>query len=321
MATAPRIISLKTHAENPEVEGVRKTTIFRVDPRLIQEEPGFNLRDYSDPDVIEHIEAFAESYAEGRYVPPLVVRTNDAGDIFPIEGHCRRRGALLAIERGAELLMVECVPFKGNDIERVEIMLRSQEGLKLKPLEVAFGFLRLNRMGHTNADIAKRMRKTASHVEQMLLLANANHDVHLLVREGRVSATAAIEAIRAHREKAGDFLSGKFEEAKSKGKATVSRGAIKTWMPPRKVVSGVIGTVDAMVASLDDTTRRQLAEFEGMEAPLLAGRKIEVDAATLLELVKAHAGVQEAKAAKAASEEAARLAASQQSFDVTGELE
>jgi hypothetical protein len=318
MATA-KIISLKTHAENPEVEGVRKTTIFKVDPRLIQEEDGFNLRDYSDPEVIAHIEGFAESYIEGRYVPPLVVRTSDAGDIYPIEGHCRRRGALLAIERGAELLFVDCVPFKGNDIERVEVMLRSAEGLKLKPLEVSFGFLRLSRMGHSNAEIAKRMRKTASHVEQMLLLATANHDVHHLIREGRVSATAAIEAIREHRENAGDFLSGKVQEAASKGKSSVSRGAIKSWLPPRKIVSGVIGTVGAVVASLDTATRRQLAELEGMEAPMLAGRKIEVDAATLLELVKAHAGVEEAKAAKATSDEAARLAASQQSLDVTGE--
>ena len=54
-------------------------------------------------------------------MPPLVVRIDSDGRIVVIEGHCRRRGALLAIERGAELLSVDTVPFKGSDIERVEI--------------------------------------------------------------------------------------------------------------------------------------------------------------------------------------------------------
>ena len=91
---ATQTISLKSLAEDKSVEGVNKTTYFKVDPRLLREEEGFNLRDYSDPEVIAHIEGFADSYANGRYVPPLVVRTTVDGRIVPVEGHCRRRGAL-----------------------------------------------------------------------------------------------------------------------------------------------------------------------------------------------------------------------------------
>jgi ParB family chromosome partitioning protein len=310
------VVTLKVLAEDAAVAGVKKTTIFKVDPRLLVEEEGFNLRDYNDPEVIDHIEGFADSYSNGNYVPPLVVRTTDDGRIIPIEGHCRRRGAMLAIERGAELLFVDCVPFKGNDVERVEVMLRSAEGLKLKPLAIALGYLRLKRMGHENVEIAKRMRKTASHVEQMLLLANANHDVHRLVREGKVSAYAAIEAIRQHREQAGDFLSGKLDEAAERGKSAITRGAVKEWTPPRKIVTNVIGTVEAVVSKLDKGARRQLAEFENLEPSQLAGRKIEVDAGSFLELLKAHGAVSDAKAAKETSDAAAKAAAAQQKLDM-----
>jgi len=315
---AMQTVSLKSLAER-HVAGVNKATYFKVDPRLLCEEEGFNLRDYDDPEVIAHIEGFADSYLSGRYVPPSLVRTDSDGRIVVIEGHCRRRGALLAIERGAELAAVDVVPFKGNDVERVEVMLRSSEGLKLKPLAVALGYLRLNRMGHSNGEIATRMHKTASHVEQMLLLANADHDVHELVREGKVAAYAAIEAVREHREKAGEFLLGKLEEAAGRGKSAVTRGAVKDWTPPRKVVTSVIGSVETVVKTLDKGTRRMLAEFEGMAPAQLEGKKIEVDAASFLELVKAHGTVTKAKAAKDSADAAAKAAASQQSLNMEGD--
>lgn len=311
--------SLKGMAADPSVAGVKKTDLFRVDPRLLHEEEGFNLRDYDDPDVVAHIEGFAESYASGRYVPPLVVRTTVDGRIVPVEGHCRRRGALLAIERGAELTFVDCLSFKGGDSEQIEVMLRSAEGLKLKPLEVALGYLRLSRMGHTNAKIAEVMRKTPARVEQMLLLATANHDVHELVRAGTVTADAAIEAIREHRENAGAFLAGKVEEAKGQGKAKVTRGIMRGPSLPPKVLTTVVGSLEAMVRRLDPATRQKLAELEGLEPVQLEGKKIEVDAAALLELVKAHVAVDEVKAKREAAAAAAVAAASQQGLSMDGE--
>ena len=131
-------------------------------------------------------------------VPPLLVRVRDDDSISPIEGHCRRRGAMLAISRGAKLLYVDCEQFTGSDAERTSVMLRSGEGLKFKPLEVALGYLRLKRQGYDNNKIASEQKKTVARVEQLLLLATANHDVHALVREGKVAAEAAIEAVRKH---------------------------------------------------------------------------------------------------------------------------
>ncbi|WP_431050043.1 DNA translocase FtsK [Xanthomonas oryzae] len=307
-------LSLKQMAA--QVDGVKKTDLYRIDPRLISEEEGFNLRDYNDPDVVAQIERFADDYANGRYVPPLIVRTLADGRIVPVEGHLRRRGALLAIERGADIPFVDCTSFKGGDAERVQLMLKSAEGLKLKPLEVAFGYLRLHRMGHSNTKIAEDMGRTPARVEQLLLLATAESDVHAMVREGRVTADVAVEAVRAHGEHAGPFLQSKLEEAQGQGKAKVTRGTIRGPSLPPKVLGTVIGSVKSVVERLDSGVRRQLAEFESLQPEQLEGKKVEVDAATLLELVRAQGAIEEisVKREKAASN--AKAAAAQQTLPV-----
>lgn len=236
--------SLKAMAADPSDSQVKKTDLWKVDPRRLTEIDGFNLRDYDDPDVIAQIEAFADAYANGRYVPPLIVWVDDQGNISPVEGHLRRRGAMLCIERGHDLPFVECVNFKGNDAERVEVMLRSADGLQLKPLNTAFGYLRLHRKNYSNAEIAAKVGRTVARVEQLLLLANANSDVHALVKDGRVSADGAIEAVRLHGEGAGEYLLGVLQAG---GKAT--RQAVRGAGIPPKVAGSVTGAFGAMPLS------------------------------------------------------------------------
>lgn len=309
--------SLKSMAADASIAGVKKTDLFRVDPRLLEEDVGFNLRDYNDPEVIAHIEGFAESYINGRYVPPLVVRTTGDGRIVSVEGHCRRRGALLAIERGANLAFVDCLAFRGGDVEQVEVMLRSAEGLKLKPLEVAQGYLRLSRMGHSNTKIAEVMRKTPARVEQMLLLATANHDVHQLVRDGHVTADAAIDAIRKYREKAGDYLKRKLEEAQGQGRGKVTRGTMRGFSLPPKILTTVVSSLDTVINHLDQKTRRKLAEFEKLDPGQLKGKTVEVDASALIELIKAHGSIDEVKAKREATATALKVKASQTQIPTT----
>ena len=55
--------SLKAMAADPADPQVKKTDLWKVDPRRLIEIDGFNLRDYDDPDVIAQIQAFADAYA------------------------------------------------------------------------------------------------------------------------------------------------------------------------------------------------------------------------------------------------------------------
>lgn len=308
--------SLKARAADRNDETVKKKDLYPVDPRALSEEPGFNLRDYADPAVVAHIEGFADSFEQGLYVPPIIVRVDDDGKIMVIEGHCRRRGALLAISRGVEVPYLDAVQFRGNDVERIELMLRSQEGLKFTPLKLAEGYLSLERRGRTVAEIAKRVSRSRTHVESLLILARANLDVQKLVATGKVNAQAAIDAVRQHGEKAGAFLAGKYQDAVARGKRVVSQDAVKEWAPPRKHAGALYGSLSSVVTSLKTETRRQLAEIEKMAPEARAGRTIEVDAAAFLELFNVHVATTEFRTSKEAKGKDAKAAAAQQTLDI-----
>lgn len=304
-------MSLKSMAADTTLDGVKKTDLFKVDPRLLKEEPGFNLRDYDDPDVQVHIDGFATSYLEGRYVPPILVRT--AGDdILTIEGHCRRLGAQRAIERGAKGLMIAATEFKGGDAERVTVMLRSADGLPLKVLEQARGCLRLVRMGFSNPEVAKEVGRTPARIEQLLILATSNMDVQRLVKAGQVSADAAIEAVRMYRDHAGDHLQALLDKAKQEGgKQKVTKGVLRPRALPPKVVTKVVSSVETLIAGFDRSMRRQLAEFEKMDPVQLKGRKVEVDASALLAILEAGHQVADVREKRASAEADAASASSQ----------
>ena len=54
--------SFKALAANREMTGVSKDDVFKVPLDMLLEEPGFNPRDYNDPDVEAQVEAFAQAY-------------------------------------------------------------------------------------------------------------------------------------------------------------------------------------------------------------------------------------------------------------------
>lgn len=271
------------------MDGVKKNDLYRIDPRKIQEDEGFNLRNYDDPEVAAHIEAFADSYASGRYVPPLIIRVTDDGRIVPVEGHCRRRGVMLAIERGADIPFVDCVQFKGNDQERVEIMLRSAEGMRLKPLEVAEGFLRLTRMGHDAESIASMMsgKVGAARVAQLLTLANANTDVKTLVRAGLVAADVAIDAVKKHGEQAGAFLREQVDKAKSIGKQSVTQSVVSGPKIPPKVVESTVSTFREAMSLLPADTRQELGKLRETADEAGTDAVVSVSASVMLKLLEA----------------------------------
>ncbi len=316
MATKPdQARSFKSMAADPSIPGVKKNDLFRVDPRIIEEEEGFNLRDYEDPDVIAHIEGFARAYMAGQHVPPLLLRTGADGQILVVEGHCRRRGALLAIERGADIKFLDALSFRGNDAERVNVMIKSAEGLRLKPLDIARGYLRLRRFGNSNVEIARDQGVTPARVEQLLLLATANSDVHEQVKSGRVAVEAAIDAVRKYGDDAGAFLSGELAKAQAQGKSKVTRGTMRGPSLPPKVVGNVVSAVRGAVESFDRATLKHLASLEGKDPTELEGVRIEVDASVLLGLVHATTEIKESEAKLQARKQAAEQKAAQQKID------
>jgi ParB-like chromosome segregation protein Spo0J len=218
-------------AEKKEA-GVSKTTNFAVDPRIMEVEEGFNGRPI-DP---AHVRAIADSLIGGATLPPLEVRVEN-GRVIVVDGHHRREGALLAISEGAEIVALDCRQFRGNDADRVMLMITSQQGLPMTPLQLGVQYRKMLGFGWTASQIAKRCGKSANHVNDMIALAESNSDVQGMVTRGEVSATTALKVVKAKGQDAGKALAGHLEAAKAAGKAKVTPQVVAGWPKQDRVAS------------------------------------------------------------------------------------
>lgn len=267
-------------------------------------EPGFNpdgrldVNDEDNQSLLNYI-------MNGGSLPPLEVRVREEGGGWLVDGHRRHTMLGVADKAGAPLrdkdgeLWIDIVPFEGNDIERHYRVVTSAERKELTPLQLADQFAKLVRFKQTTADIAERLKpkRTRQHVESMLILAKANHDLRELILTGKVSASVAIDAIRKHGERAGEFLAGKQADAKAQGKAKVTAGVVKGKALPKKVVQGIVEELDVFMDALPKQARERLAGIEDAvkRGELPEGQEVSVPASALLSLVAEFSNVTAAR--------------------------
>lgn len=171
----------------------------------IHADPGFNVR-FETNELAEHIASLKAFILGGGSVPPLEVRPRDEGGAYVVDGHCRLEAFQQAKAEGAPIEWISIMPFNGNDADRVARMATSNEGLKLKPLELSVVYKRLRGMGLEMPEIAKLVNKTPQHVGQILTLADANTDVQQAVKDGDISPTEAVKVVKEHGDKAGEVI-------------------------------------------------------------------------------------------------------------------
>jgi ParB-like chromosome segregation protein Spo0J len=206
----------KNEPSNPDDKAqprlpIRRGDGWQVDPLLLIEEEGFNPRgafsnDYwNRPDVVAHIRGFADAYKDGRFVPPIVVVVRN-GDILVRDGAHRRRGALLAIEEGAELALVQVTEFKGDEAAQATLVLTAADGRTLAPLERAVQYGKLVGWGWSIARIAKEAGKTTEHVRITLPLLDLPIELKQLIADDVIKATLAKALYDEHGTKALDLV-------------------------------------------------------------------------------------------------------------------
>lgn len=183
-----------------------KTNLFMAELDLLEEEDGFNIgRDYEDPDVVQHIRNLADAYIAGEDLPPLIVKVVD-GRILVRDGHCRRRGALLARSEGCEINRLAVLESKGDEIDQTMILLTSNDGLKQKPLGRAKIYAKLISMGLTEDEVAKKIKKTKPHVMQYLALHNLPMKLKELIKSDVIAWSMALELFNEHGTKAIELI-------------------------------------------------------------------------------------------------------------------
>ncbi|BBL31231.1 ParB/RepB/Spo0J family partition protein [Pantoea ananatis] len=195
----------------------RKTYLLSVDELYV--EPGYNVRDIDQT----HVEEFRDAFIAGEHVPPLAVQVTEQG-IKVIDGHHRYFGAKLAQEAGHELRL-ECKDFVGSEADRIAFMVTSSQGRALLPLERAAAYQRLVNQGWEPAEIAKKVKRSVTDVEQHLQLLTVGDGLIDMVRSGEVAATTALALQREHGAKASSIAQQQMEKAKAAGKKKLTKTA------------------------------------------------------------------------------------------------
>jgi len=178
-----------------------RTDVYKIDPRKLQIKDGWNSRDFSDPANLAHIEELAKSIAEVGVKRALVV--NVENDIpYLVDGECRYRAVILAIERGAD---IKTVPVIGedrfaNEGDRLFNQYLYNSGKPFGPIENARHFKRLLDMGWQQQDIAKKAGFSGGRVSQLLELLRLPAVLQKFITEGRASSSMVLTTWKKHNE-------------------------------------------------------------------------------------------------------------------------
>ena len=176
-----------------------RTDQYKIDPRKLQIKQGWNTRDFSDPANAAHVEELAKSIAEIGVKRALVV--NVESDIpYVVDGECRYRAVMLAIERGAD---IKTVPVVGedrfaNEADRLFGQLIYNSGKPFGPIENARLFKRLLDMGWQQKDIATKSGMTGGRVSQLLELLILPISLQKFITEGKASANMVMLTFKKH---------------------------------------------------------------------------------------------------------------------------
>lgn len=212
--------SLAQHYKQKEKNGtgtaVNKTYIVPVKELYV--EPGYNVRDIDQ----EHVNEFRDAFIAGEFIPPLVVKVTELG-IKVMDGHHRYYGALAATDAGHEVLRLECKDFVGSEADQIAFMVTSSQGKPLSAIERGMAYRRLVNQGWTNAEIAKKVKRSPADIDLHLQLTECDEQIISMVKSGQVAATTAVAMTKEHGAEAGKFAVDKLEKVKAEGREKITK--------------------------------------------------------------------------------------------------
>ena len=188
---------------NPDALQKVMKEVFLLDLDLLEEEEGFNPRDYNSPATIAHIESLAKQWADDpSQIPSLRVIIKE-GRVLVRDGHCRRRGALIARARGTEVKQVRCERVSGDEFTQNLMILTSQEGLKLNSLELGVLYERYIQLMNLSAEeLGSRINKTGQHVRDILAVNALPASLKHRIANGVIGWSLALKLYRASNDEA-----------------------------------------------------------------------------------------------------------------------
>jgi ParB-like chromosome segregation protein Spo0J len=231
--------------------------MFMLDPRILVEQPGFNLRE-EGPELDEYVNALAE-FIFNNGVPGVLTVHMQGDDPVVIDGHCRRRATMIAIKKGAEIKSVPCrlTDKYANEVDRIAHLITSNSGRQLSPIEKAGVVKRLRAFNMGNKEIAVKLGMTVSYIGQLLELCGAPVEVTDMVKRGEVSATTAVQEVRKSPEQATNRLKDAVTRAKAAGK----KKATKKHLAPSPAKARPAMSIEAIKKAIDKLDKDDLTEI------------------------------------------------------------
>lgn len=231
---------------------VSKRDVYMIAPSEIHEKDGWNVRDET-PEYIEHIDNLAISIAEIGVKEPL--KCYFEGDVLYVSnGHSRLRAVKQAEETfGIEIKAVPVLLEErtSNDADRCLTLLTSNSGKPLTILERAKVYKRLLAFGWSQKMIAQRSGVSNSVVSQAIGLCSMPEVAHDLVRDGKVSASLALETV-----KSGELNKLTDAAATTEGKVTKQKleGVTRALRGSKSTVKAIIEAAFDTVVYNEDAT-------------------------------------------------------------------
>lgn len=213
---------------------VGRSENFKIDPRKIEIEPGFNGRDFSDPTNLSHIEDLKRSIRQHGVKQPLTVRL-DNGIVYLGDGECRLRACKELIEEGFDIKAVPCQSEdrNANEAQRIADQRIRNGGKQLTPLENAYNCQRLINFGWTHQQIADHWSITTANVSQLLTIHGLPETVKKQIRNGNISATLAAQTVTREGEKDGiKTIEDAIAAAREAGKARATKKTVERVKEP-----------------------------------------------------------------------------------------
>ncbi|TCV62806.1 ParB/RepB/Spo0J family partition protein [Pseudomonas fluorescens] len=190
---------------------VGETQMTWLSPLLIEEEEGFNERDYNLPHTIAHIEMLAKAWAQSAQMKPIEVQVVD-GRCFVRDGHCRLRGAHLAISRGAMIKRIPVIELKGNNQLASVRILTSNEQLKLTIMQRARIYQRLRSWNWDDHQIAEHIGRTSTHVRETLRLLSLPAQIQTLLEQDVIKPHLALDLYRKYGDESVEIIMSSYRK-------------------------------------------------------------------------------------------------------------
>lgn len=249
---------------------------FMIDPRLIEVEPGFNGRETFDRKKLDTLKAQVKQHGVKKPLEVRIIRGTDRFSL--VDGERRWIVSNELINESGQAMRVPCYIFEGNEIDALDSMFLSNEGVGFNAVEEAKILKRYEVLGLTPEEIEQHTGRKKAYQRSMSRILSTTPEVQKKIASGLVSQTLVLERVMDE--------SVSLEESFAAIEAVAAENAGTGKKVTKKAVDKKLGKVDSIAELkkvvkemekrkiLDDPATDVLADF----AKKLIGNKLSAEA-------------------------------------------